>query len=90
VKAKPRFITMEDLNVKGMMRNRHLSRAIAQQCFFTFKTWLKAKCIQHGIELREVNRFYPSSKMCSCCGRIKKNLRLSDRVYECDCEHVMD
>ncbi|WP_338754085.1 transposase [Bacillus sp. FJAT-52991] len=89
-KTKPRFITIEDLNVKGMMKNRHLSKAVAEQCFFTFKTWLKAKCIENKIELREVNRFYPSSKTCSRCGQIKKDLKLSDRVYTCKCGHVMN
>ncbi|WP_338754162.1 transposase [Bacillus sp. FJAT-52991] len=89
-KTKPCFITIEDLNVKGMMKNRHLSKAIAEQCFYTFKAWLKAKCIENGIELREANRFYPSSKTCSRCGQIKKDLKLSDRVYTCKCGHVMD
>lgn len=90
VKTKPRYITIENLNIKGMMRNRHLSKAIAQQCFFTFKIWLKAKCVENGIELREVNRFYPSSKLCSCCGQIKKDLKLSDRVYKCECGNEID
>ncbi|MFT8320630.1 MAG: transposase [Bacillus sp. (in: firmicutes)] len=90
VKTKPRYITVEDLHVKGMMKNRHLSKAVAQQCFYTFHTWLKAKCKEYGIELRQVDRFYPSSKLCSCCGQKKVDLKLSDRVYECNCGHVMD
>lgn len=69
VKTKPTFIVVEDLNVKGMMKNKHLSKAVAQQCFYTFKTWLLTKCREYGIELRQVDRFYPSSKMCSCCGQ---------------------
>ncbi|WP_338752292.1 transposase [Bacillus sp. FJAT-52991] len=89
-KTKPSYITIEDLNVKGMMKNRHLSKVIAQQCFYTFKTWLTAKCKELHIELRQVDRFYPSSKLCSCCGEKKMDLKLSDRVYTCDCGHKMD
>lgn len=90
VKTKPRYITIEDLNVKGMMKNRHLSKAVAQQCFYTFKTWLLTKCKEYGIELRQVDRFYPSSKLCSCCGQKKVDLKLSDRTYKCDCGNEMD
>ncbi|HDR6309890.1 TPA: transposase [Bacillus cereus] len=90
VKTKPTFITVEDLNVKGMMKNKHLSKAVAQQCFYAFKTWLSTKCRKYGIELRQVDRFYPSSKICSCCGQKKSDLKLSDRVYTCDCGNVMD
>lgn len=68
VKQKPSYITIEDLNVRGMMKNRHLSRAIAQQGFNQFRVKLTNKCHQYGIELRIVDRFYPSSKMCSECG----------------------
>lgn len=84
VKNKPTSITIEDLNVKGMMKNRHLSKAIAQQNFYYFRTKLENKCKQNGIELRIVSRWYPSSKICACCGYIKKDLKLSDRVYICD------
>ncbi|MEI5891464.1 transposase [Bacillus cereus] len=90
VKTKPTFITVEDLNVKGMMKNKHLSKTIAAQCFYTFKTWLLFKCEEYGIELRQVGRFYPSSKLCSCCGQKRADLKLSDRVYRCGCGHVMD
>lgn len=90
VKTKPRYITIEDLNVKGMMKNRHLSKAVAQQCFYTFQTWLLAKCKEYGIELRQVDRFYPSSKVCSCCGQKKVDLKLSDRTYKCDCGNEFD
>ena len=90
VKTKPRYITIEDLNVKGMMKNRHLSKAVAQQCFYTFQTWLLAKCKEYGIELRQVDRFYPSSKLCSCCGQKKVDLKLSDRTYKCDCGNEID
>lgn len=91
VKTKPAFITIEDLNVRGMMKNRHLSKAIAKQGFFQFRTKLQMKCQVHGIELRLVNRFYPSSKLCSCCGYKKVDLTLEDRVYECkNCDTVLD
>ena len=91
VKAKPAYITIEDLNVKGMMKNRHLSKAVAQQNFYYFRTQLEAKCKQYGIELRVVSRWYPSSKTCACCGYIKKDLKLSDRVYICpDCGFKID
>jgi len=85
VKNKPSHITVEDLNIRGMMKNKHLAKAIAEQCFYQFRTKLTNKCKVHGIELRQVDRFYPSSKLCSCCGVLKKDLRLSDRVYECEC-----
>ncbi|HHB2098464.1 TPA: RNA-guided endonuclease InsQ/TnpB family protein, partial [Bacillus cereus] len=90
VKTKPTFITVEDLNVKGMMKNKHLSKTIAKQSFFAFKTWLLTKCEEYGIELRQVDRFYPSSKLCSCCSQKKADLKLSDRVYTCECGNVMD
>ena len=83
VKAKPSYITIEDLNVSGMMKNRHLSKAVASQKFYEFRTKLKVKCSDNGIELRFADRFYPSSKMCHCCGCIKKDLKLSDRIYKC-------
>lgn len=91
VKSKPKYITIEDLNVKGMMKNRHLSKAVAQQNFYYFRTQLESKCKQYGIELRIVSRWYPSSKTCACCGYIKKDLKLSDRVYICeDCGFEID
>lgn len=91
IKQKPRFITIEDLNVRGMMKNRHLAKAVAQQCFNQFKTKLEVKCKINGIELRIVDRFYPSSKLCSCCGHRKVDLKLSDRIYVCDnCGNTMD
>jgi len=90
VKTKPSYITIEDLNVSGMMKNRHLSKAVAAQKFYEFRTKLKAKCDENGIELRVVDRWYPSSKICHCCGAIKKDLKLSDRIYRCDCGYVED
>ena len=90
VKTKPSYITIEDLNVKGMMKNRHLSKAVASQKFYEFRTKLEKQCKESGIELRIVDRFYPSSKLCHCCGFIKKDLKLSDRIYKCDCGYTCD
>lgn len=91
VKTKPEFITIEDLNVKDMMKNRHLSKAIAKQNFYSFRTKLQNKCKQFDIELRIVSKWYPSSKLCACCGNIKKDLKLSDRVYICkECGYESD
>ena len=90
VKTKPSYITIEDLNVKGMMKNRCLSKAVASQKFYEFRKKLKAKCDEKGIELRVADRFYPSSKTCHHCGSIRKNLKLSDRIYRCECGYVAD
>lgn len=90
VKTKPSYITIEDLNVRGMMKNKHLAKAISKQCFSRFRIKLTSKCKTFGIELRVVDRFYPSSKLCSCCGKIMKDLKLSDRVYKCECGLEID
>ncbi len=91
VKTKPKWITIEDLNISGMMKNRHLSKAIVQQKFFEFRTKITAKCREYGIELRFVDRFYPSSKTCHNCGCIKSDLKLSDRIYTCsECGYTAD
>ena len=90
VKTKPSYITIEDVNVKGMMKNRCLSKAVASQKFYEFRTRLKAKCDENGIELRVADRFYPSSKTCHHCGSVRKNLKLSDRIYRCECGYVAD
>ena len=90
VKTKPSYITIEDLNVKGMMKNKHLSKAVASQKFYEFRTKLEAKCKELGIELRIVDRWYPSSKLCHECGYIKKDLKLSDRKYICECGYKAD
>ena len=90
VKTKPSYITIEDLNVSGMMKNKHLSKAVASQKFYEFKTKLLAKCKETGIELRIVDRWYPSSKTCHCCKNIKKDLKLSDRLFRCDCGYIED
>ena len=90
VNQKPKFITIEDLNVKGMMKNKHLSKAVAEQKFYEFRNKLTTKCNALGIELRIVDRFYPSSKLCHCCGSIKKDLKLKDRIYKCECGYIED
>ena len=90
VKTKPSYISVEDLNVKGMMKNKHLSKAVASQKFYEFRTKLEAKCKELGIELRIADRWYPSSKLCHECGHIKKELKLSDREYICECGYHAD
>ena len=83
-------LTQEDLNISGMMKNRHLSKAVASQKFYEFRTKLKTKCAEYGIELRVVDRWYPSSRICHCCSCIKKDLKLSDRIYRCTCGYIED
>ena len=90
VKTKPSYITIEDLNISGMMKNKHLSKAISQQKFYEFRNKLKNKCDLFGIELRIVDRYYPSSKLCHNCGKIKSDLKLSDRIYKCSCGYEED
>lgn len=84
VKTKPRFITIENLNITGMMKNRHLSKAIANQKFYEFRIKLINKTKRLNIEIRIADTFYPSSKLCSCCGSIKHDLNLKDRIYKCN------
>ena len=90
VKTKPSYITIEDLNVKGMMKNRHLAKAVASQKFYEFRIKLETKCKETGIELRIVDRWYPSSKLCHKCRSLKKDLKLSDRKYICKCGYHAD
>lgn len=90
VKTKPYRVVVEDLNVKGMMKNKHLSNAIGKQGFYEFTRQLEYKCKFRGIELVVADRFYPSSKTCSQCGQIKKDLKLRDRTYKCDCGLCID
>ncbi|MFQ4188686.1 transposase [Clostridioides difficile] len=90
IEQKPGYITIEDLNVTGMMKNKHLSKAISSQKFFEFRTKLTAKCKQNNIELRVADRWYPSSKTCSQCGEVNKGLKLKDRVYKCECGLSID
>ena len=90
VKRKPSFICIEDLNVSGMMKNKHLSKAIQQQGFYEFKRQIEYKSEWNNIPVIIADRFFPSSKLCSCCGHIKKDLKLSDRIYKCECGNVID
>ena len=90
VKIKPSYIVLEDLNVKGMMKNRHLSKAVQQQCFGEFRRQIEYKSAWNNIPVIFADRFFPSSKLCSCCGAIKKDLKLSDRIYKCECGNVID
>ena len=90
VKTKPSYTTIEDLNVLGMMKNRHLSKAVASQKFYEFRTKLEPKCKELGMELRIVDKWYPSSKLYHKCGCIKRDLKLSDREYICKCGYHAD
>ena len=91
VSLNPEQITIEDLNVSGMMKNKHLSKAIAEQCLYEFRRQIEYKSEERGIKVVAVPRFYPSSKTCSCCGSYKKDLKLNDRVYKCEyCGSVID
>ncbi|WP_336016719.1 RNA-guided endonuclease InsQ/TnpB family protein [Fusobacterium polymorphum] len=90
-RAKLKYITIEDLKVSNMIKNKHLSKAIQEQNFYSIRTKLINKCKERNIELRLVDAFYPSSKTCSCCGSVKKDLKLSDRIYKCcNCGLEMD
>ena len=90
IKREPSFICIEDLNVSGMMKNRHLSKAVQQQCFYEFRRQIEYKSDWNNISIIIADRFFPSSKLCSCCGVIKKDLKLSDRIYKCECGNVID
>ena len=90
IKREPSFIVLEDLNVSGMMKNRHLSKAVQQQGFYEFRRQIEYKSAWNNISVIFADRFFPSSKLCSCCGNIKKDLKLSDRIYKCECGNVID
>ena len=91
IKREPSFIVMEDLNVSGMMKNKHLAKAVQEQKLAEFYRIMQYKCLWHGIRLITADRFYASSKTCSICGHIKKDLKLSDRTYHCEyCGTVID
>jgi len=91
INRKPMFIVLEDLNVKGMMKNKHLSKAIQEQCLYEFNRQIQYKSSWNNIRFIEADRYFPSSKLCSVCGCINKNLKLSDRTYICpDCSNVID
>ena len=90
VKREPSFIVLEDLNVSGMMKNKHLSKAVQEQCFYEFRKQIGYKATWNNIPVIIANRFFPSSKLCSCCGTIQTDLKLSDRIYKCTCGNVID
>lgn len=90
VKREPSFICIEDLDVSGMMKNRHLSKAVQQQGFYEFRRQIEYKSEWNNIPVIIADRFFASSKLCSCCGNIKKDLKLSDRIYKCECGNIID
>lgn len=91
VKKQPQYIAIEDLNVKGMMKNKYLAKDIANCSFYTIREHLIRKATERHIAVRLVDRFYPSSKTCSNCGSYKKDLKLGQRVYHCDnCQEKLD
>ena len=90
IKRKPSFICIEDLNVRGMMKNRHLSKAVQQQGFYELRRQLQYKAERNNISVIIADRFFPSSKLCSCCGNVKSDLKLSDRIYRCTCGNTID
>ncbi|MBQ3346769.1 MAG: transposase [Synergistaceae bacterium] len=91
VSMKPKVIVLEDLNIQGMMKNRHLARAVAEQNLYLLRTLIERKAAASGIKVEFADRFYPSSKTCSNCGHVKKDLKLSERIYKCpECGKVID
>ena len=91
VNLNPAVVIMEDLNVSGMMKNKHLAKAIAEMGFYDFIRIMKYKCEESNIKFFQVDRFFPSSKTCSQCGCIHKGLKLSDRIFECpECGFTTD
>lgn len=90
IKRKPSFICMEDLNVSEMMKNKHLSKVIQEQKLYEFRRQIEYKSSWNNIPVIIADRYFPSSKLCSCCGNIKKDLKLSDRIYRCECGNAID
>ena len=91
INRKSKYIVLEDLNVRGMMKNRHLAKAVQEQCFYEFYRQIQYKCDWNNIQFITADRYFPSSKLCSCCGNIKKDLKLSDRIYRCsECGNEID
>ena len=90
IKRKPSFICIEDLNVSGMMKNKHLSKSLQQQGLYEFRRQIEYKSAWNNIPVIVADRFFPSSKLCSCCGTIKTDLKLSDRIYRCECGNIID
>lgn len=86
----PEYVAIEDLNVRGMMKNRHLSSAIQKQSFYYFRKYLIQKCKKYNVEVRIIDRWYPSSKTCHACGKIKSDLKLSDRIFKCECGNTVN
>ena len=81
---------MEDLNVSGMMKNKYVSKSLREQKLYEFRRQIEYKSEWNNISVIIADRFFPSSKLCSCCGNIKKDLKLSDRVYKCECGNIID
>lgn len=90
LKRKPSFICIENLNVRGMMKNKHLSKAVHEQGFYELKRQILYKAERNHIPVIIANRFFPSSKLCSCCGHVKTDLKLSERIYKCACGNTVD
>lgn len=90
VNQNPSYICIEDLNVSGMMKNKHLSKAIQNQGLAEMRSLIENKASENNIPLIVADRWFPSSKVCNCCGQIKKILKLSDRTYKCDCGYIED
>ena len=90
IKRKPSFICIEDLNVSGMMKNKHLSKAVQQQGLYEFRRQIEYKSDWNNIPVIIADRYFPSSKLCICCGQIKKDLKLADRIYRCDCGNIIN
>lgn len=90
MKTKPEYIVMEDLNISGMMKNKHLSKAIQEQKLYEFKKQLEYKSEWNNINLIKADKFFPSSKTCNACGNVKSDLKLSDRTYICSCGYKVD
>lgn len=90
IKRKPRFICLEDLNVKGMMSNKHLVEAVQEQKFYEFRRQIEYKAKWAKISVVIADRYYPSSKTCICCSKVKKELKLSERIYKCECGNEID
>ncbi|MEY9974845.1 IS605 OrfB family transposase, partial [Lysinibacillus sp. RC46] len=90
MKTKPSRIVMEHLNVKGMMKNKHLAKAVAGQKLYEFKRQIHYKCEKYGIEFVEADRWFPSSKTCYSCGQIKTDMKLKDRLFICSCGLKLD
>ena len=90
IKREPSFVVLENLNVSGMLKNKHLSKAIQQCKFYDIRQKLQQKLVNTTSQIILADRFYPSSKICNHCGKIKHNLKLSDRIYKCDCGYTED